>query len=705
MASSYNEIGSVYDSKGALEEALSWYFRSKEIRERLNLEIDLATSYNNIGFVYHRLEHLDKAFQYTEKAIDLGERFGLEADLANSYNNIGGIYFSQRDFGNALLSFRKAQGFFERKGINGKLSVIYSNIGGVYLNQEAYDEALIWYNKARKIQEQLGLNIELAETYYNQAFLFFSVKQLDSCFIYAQKSVQINEEMRNIHRGRSSRQLFSNKNFNAIDAVIRCANILQQHKTAFSYSEKGKARGLVDLLSEQSVHLSKIPASLFDDYSRIAYQFYIINKRLNQDVSNVNRKNYENVRDSLLREKKELDDRIRVIAPEYANLIYPETVDERQVQKVLKDKEVVISFYAGFHKTFAFIITSNQLKMIDLGPSDNLNQMINQFRVEYLETQKEGLVSGSLLLQKRSEKIFFHLSRQLYKYLWEPLEATGLLTGNKIILIPDGFLNYLPFELLVNDVEQKTYSEYNYLIKKYSFNYYPSATVFHFERNREATNKYWGSAFFGLALSDFESNSCNHDTVFFNRLPFSVPEIEGIAKVFSQGEPLTIINEEASESALKILLRFGFRYLHFSTHGVIHPEQADLSHLLFRSSEDDDGCLNLYEIFEQKWNADLVTFSACETGLGKVVRGEGIMGFTRAIMHGGTPSMILSLWEVTDESTKDLFLDYYTKLAKDGADKYVPLRDTQLEMILSKNYSNPYYWAPFVFIGKRYSQN
>ena len=127
--------------------------------------------------------------------------------------------------------------------------------------------------------------------------------------------------------------------------------------------------------------------------------------------------------------------------------------------------------------------------------------------------------------------------------------------------------------------------------------------------------------------------------------------------------------------------------------------------ILLSPSEKDDGCLNLYEIFELDLNADLVSLSACETGLGQLVRGEGMVGFTRALMYAGTPSMILSLWKVPDESTSDLFVNYYSKLQKNnGTNKYAPLREVQLEMIQSEKYSNPYYWAPFIFIGEKSSQ-
>ena len=173
--------------------------------------------------------------------------------------------------------------------------------------------------------------------------------------------------------------------------------------------------------------------------------------------------------------------------------------------------------------------------------------------------------------------------------------------------------------------------------------------------------------------------------------------VDQLSSYFTKGKRNTFLNERATESAFRSLSLTDYRYLHFSTHGVINTETPEFSSLLLQPDGQEDGCLNMYEIFDLDFNADLVTLAACQTGLGKLVQGEGMVGFTRALMYAGSPSVVLSLWEVVDESTNQLFLDYYSELAKDGSDKYAPLRAAQLKMIESGKYSNPYYWAPFIF--------
>ena len=340
--------------------------------------------------------------------------------------------------------------------------------------------------------------------------------------------------------------------------------------------------------------------------------------------------------------------------------------------------------------------------MVDLGVSDNLKQLVNQFQDEFIQKQKTAILKKDIRFSSKLKNTFFKHSSQLHQKLWKPLEDTGLLKSKKIIIVPDGFLHYLPFELLIKNQEQKEYTDYHYLVKDYPISYYPSATVLHFERTKEIKERKAQKKFFGLAVEDFSNNHCYETKTTFPNLSHSSKEVNSIANLFSQNSQYTLTNQFATENKLKSIDLSQYRYLHFSTHGLINSEKPDFSRILLQPSESNDGCLNLYEIFDLNFNADLVTLSACESGLGQLVQGEGMVGFTRALMYAGTPSMILSLWKVADESTSDLFVNYYSKLQRNkGTNKYTPLREVQLEMIESEKYSNPYYWAPFIFIGER----
>ncbi|MEO1519120.1 MAG: CHAT domain-containing protein, partial [Bacteroidota bacterium] len=196
---------------------------------------------------------------------------------------------------------------------------------------------------------------------------------------------------------------------------------------------------------------------------------------------------------------------------------------------------------------------------------------------------------------------------------------------------------------------------------------------------------------------------CLSAGLLLGRLEQAITEATTIADQFGPDQATVWTNAQATEDQLTSAKPHLYRYLHFATHGLVNTTQADYSRILLWPTTESDGCLNLYELFNQKWNADLVSLSACETGLGQLVKGEGMIGFTRALLYAGTRSVVLSLWEVADESTRELFVRYYDSLSGDGRDKYGALREVQLSMIEGGGaWSNPYYWAPFVFIGERY---
>ena len=741
LATLYNDIGTNYQAQGNLEKALNWYKKAKDIQERLKLEVGLATSYhniafnnfsqgnfkqalvsynkaieiqkklnlnialatssNNVGLVYQTQGDFKQALFWYQKAKAIVKKMNLEVTIARSYNSIGNIYLSLKNFKKSLKWLKKAKKIQEKLNLESDLSITYNNIGGACYAQKKFKQAFFWFKKAMEIQGSLNLEVDLARSYRNIASNYFYLARPDSAFYFAKKNVQLNESIRNINKGSSIRHLYIDNSMWAIEIGVVSAYKLHKFQSSFSLSEKNKSRGLQDLLNEQSINVANLPEELLANIASNRNQLTALNQALSQDNTIENRKNLAILRDSLYQVRTQLEDQVKSTAPEYANLVYPETVTSEQVRLILDKEEVLVSYFTGGLKTFAFIQTPTDLQVIDLGASDSIQPLIGRFRRDLIPQQKAILTSETpnRFQQAKLNQQFYQLSSQLYQKLWAPLDSTGLLEDKEVILVPDGFLNYLPFELLVKDTIQKPFQDYQYLVESFAISYYPSATVLHFERTHEELDTKPEKAFFGLAISNFENALCTEDGNSLNKLSNTTSSVNSIHCLFNSEKSKVLFNEEANRDYFSSPDLKNYRYLHFATHGQINSEKPEFSNILLH-----DACLNLYEIFELEFNADLVTLSACETGLGKLVRGEGMVGFTRALMYAGTPSVILSLWEVGDDSTKDLFVNYYSKLSKDGSQKYVPLREVQLQMIESGKYSNPYFWAPFVFIGERVSK-
>ena len=311
------------------------YDKACEIRERLGLELELATSYNNIGEVYRFQGKYEQAQQWHNKAIEIQKRLGLDVGLAYSYNNLGAVYAEKGDF----------------------------------------EESLRWLNQAREIQEQLGLEVDLAQIYTNIGVDNFNQGRFDKALFYVKKTIQLNDQLRSSNQSQISRQVFVQKNLTAVEMGIICGHQLSRSDTAFIFSEKAKSRGLLDLITEKGVGLdsSNIPLHLKMVYTSNATQLQAINQKLTENLKKEIRQNFFHLRDSLYQQRQELEGQIRLHAPAFANLIYPDVVDSKNAQAVLRPDEVLVSFFMGEVRNYAFVITRDQLEMVDLGEPDSLS--------------------------------------------------------------------------------------------------------------------------------------------------------------------------------------------------------------------------------------------------------------------------------------------------------------------------------------------
>jgi CHAT domain-containing protein len=188
----------------------------------------------------------------------------------------------------------------------------------------------------------------------------------------------------------------------------------------------------------------------------------------------------------------------------------------------------------------------------------------------------------------------------------------------------------------------------------------------------------------------------------YARLEYSGEEVRNIASLFKNDNSEIFLRDSATEANLhKALTQGNYSYIHFATHGYINEDEPDLSGLVLTKSESssDDGILQSTEIFDLNLRTGLVVLSACQTGLGKLVRGEGIVGLSRAFMYAGAPSVLVSLWSVSDNSTAVLMDEFYRNLIKSGLYKTDALRKAQLSLLSNEEFAHPFYWAPFVLFG------
>jgi CHAT domain-containing protein len=311
-----------------------------------------------------------------------------------------------------------------------------------------------------------------------------------------------------------------------------------------------------------------------------------------------------------------------------------------------------------------------------------------------------------------------------------------LIGDKRLLIVADGALNYIPFEALVKTMDGADYASLSYLIKSNEVVYAPSASVV--AAIRQGSSATSGKKILvvadpifsandprlkagtvsqvgevrglglGLesAVSDVTGEAAPAGGLRLARLAGTRAEADEIAKIArgggGQAEVWTDLN--ASEDNVRNRELTTYRVVHIATHGLLDAERPQFTGVVLSlvGNKTGDGFLRTDEIFNLKMGAPLVMLSACETGLGKEKRGEGVIGLTRAFMYAGAPTVGVTLWSVADKSTAELMTDFYRRLLSQGkpASASSAMRQAQVAMISGKKYSAPFYWAPFVIVGE-----
>jgi CHAT domain-containing protein len=348
--------------------------------------------------------------------------------------------------------------------------------------------------------------------------------------------------------------------------------------------------------------------------------------------------------------------------------VIPVSPDE--IQKKMPKGLQIIAYYLSDDAFYAWVIDRNNIEAVkkDITRKE-IAVLIKSFRNSIFARTTQRAVT--VIAKPAEEKSYAH--RDLYEMLFSPVEK--YLVGNKVIIIPYGILNYLPFQAL-HDGNQ-------YLVEKYTISYSPSLSILEFLKKEDRKDSLKILAFGNPDLNDMTLD-----------LPAAEKEVEMIKEVFPTARILT--RQEASEASAKSLAQ-EYNIIHFASHGEYIPEAPLASSIRLSSGNGENGKLEAGEIFDMDINADLVVTSACQTAIGQIGKGDEIVGLTRAFIYAGARSVLGSLWNISDEATASLMMEFYRNMR--SLDESEALRQAQLKMINSKEYNSPFFWAPFYMTG------
>jgi CHAT domain-containing protein/tetratricopeptide (TPR) repeat protein len=537
---------------------------------------------------------------------------------------------------------------------------------------------------------------------------------------------------------------------------------LEYAAEAFKVTEQARSRSLLDLLSETSASITEgIPAELLKrKQENLDQQQDIAEALMGVSLSAEPQKKPSELESDLEKLQTEFDNienQIRTASPRYASLTAGQPLSLADVQqRVLDDQTILLEYSLGSEASYLWAVTKSGAAIYKLPARPAIDKLATDLRAQLIPAKLQRRIVGIDVMADSQRGLgvsatpfaedaaaFVAASSALYKAVIEP--ASTMIGEKRLLVAADGALSYVPFEALVKSPDSTDYSSAPYLIKSNEIVYTPSASVIGAIRAQANTRSdramlivadpvfnsadtrakgaaapsVGGTRGLGIqsALTDVSGKDASGtaETAKIQGLPLARlggtrTEAEQIVKLAkaSGGQADLWLDLEASEENIEARDISKYRILHVATHGLLNAERPQFTGLVLSliGNKNEDGFLRTDEVFNLKLGAPLVMLSACETGLGKEKRGEGVMGLTRAFMYAGAPTVGVSLWSVADKSTADLMTDFYKRLlapasgaTATGASASGAMREAQLAMIAGKKYSAPFYWAPFVLVG------
>lgn len=711
-------LGMLQKELGNYDSALKYLQESLLVTQQTGEKRATAYALIGLGTIHEEQKNYSDALEFYRKGYRLYTEMGEKKGIANSLSNIGEVYAKLGNQDRALANFKAALTIRESIGNRPGIGSSYMRIGSAYLKKKELSEAEASLTKSIDVLRKVGQPDLLWPALYKKGQLYLDLGNTAESLQLMKEAVDLIEKVRGEVRLPEQKWAFLENKLDVYEDLIGLLVSNQNIPEAFQYVQRSKARAFLDLLSEAHI----------DPQANLNLEQHEEKKKLLAQLTNVNqeiREEYEKDElnptkvQQLEKRRNELDQgyvnlllEIRTENPRYAGLQYTQPLQLIQAQTLTDDQTVLIDYFIGKRNSLIFVITSTASQVFTLPDQQKLNTQVR----EYLETLQnpEPIWETS----NRSYSRYVKLAGVLYNELLKPAEA--LLKGKRrIVIAPDGALNYVPFESLLTantGTPKIDFSKLSYLALDYDIQYIPSISVLAvMTQNVLGVGGVHRKELIAFAdpLAASPTTTGRHplaasDKTFRDwstslpELPYARAEVEEISKLYPKDAVKVLVGKEASEANVKELKLDEYRIVHFASHGLIDEDHPQFSALVLNGSEaagGEDGFLTMREVFELKLNADLVVLSACKSGLGQQIRGEGVAGLSRAFFCAGTSSVLVSLWNVYDRSTAHFMTAFYKGLQQDGYNKAAAVREARLKMIRSKNYSHPYYWAPFILVG------
>jgi CHAT domain-containing protein/tetratricopeptide (TPR) repeat protein len=628
-------------------------------------------------------------------------------------------------------------------------------IGQVYQVSKQPQKAIEFYNQELVLRRKIGDRAEEAATLYSIATVERDRGNLDEAKKQAEAVINIVESLRSNVVSQELRTSY----FASVQKYYQfyIDLLMQLHKQqptkgydslALVASEQARARSLLEILNEANADIRQgVDPKLLEQERSLEQQLDAAEKRRIQLLSGKPTAEQAAALDkqvnALLAQYQEVEAKIRATSPRYAALTQPKPLTLAGIQQQVlvdakaasrgDDDTLLLEYSLGETRSYLWAVTKTGITSYELPKRADIEAAAQSF---YEQSGKQKLPDQrGLGVAPRRDNI--EVTTQLSQMLLSPV--AGQLGSKRLLIVSDGALQYLPFAALPAPDTIGNGNQPVPLIVKHEIINLPSASTLAVLRQEHKGRQPATKTLAVLAdpvfsqddqrvktLSGANSPSLEKQAtrfitptelntqaltraaresgITFNRLPFTRKEAERILALVPAAQEMQALDFAASRALATSSQLSQYQIVHFATHGILNSKNPELSGVVLSLVDEkgtpENGFLRLHDIFNLNLPTELVVLSACETGLGQEVKGEGLIGLTRGFMYAGTPRVLVSLWSVNDEATSELMSRFYKKMLQEKLQPAAALRAAQIEMLQNPQWKQPYYWAAFTLQGE-----
>ena len=742
-------IGTTYFFIGEYQIALEFLNQALETSRKTNNPYIEAESLMNIGSTYFALGDLNSALKAFNEVLPLHRKMQDGAYEASTLAYIGEIHQSLLEYQLALdfysqgLALTRAGGYFQQEAeILPKLGDAHRLLGERQKASEVYNMAL----------HLSGLDPHgEIKSLYGLASIALDEGRLQEARLRIESAIKVIESLRgNVASPQLRASFFATKQQPYLFYISLLMKLYKESSTegfdalAFQASEKVHARSLLDLLPEArgNIRAGADPQLVAQERTlqqllngKAERQLRLLNDKHTPEQAEEIKKEIERILADLERTQA----MIRASSPHYAALTHLQPLTLKEVQRQVLDPDTLLLEYSlGDEHSYLWVISQTAISSFVLEKRAAIESAARH--VHELLAAPQQVIKGETAKQRlgrlaRAEADYANASDSLSRKIIAP--ASALLGKKRLVIVADGALQYIPFTALPVPVDgdaQKNQPATKPLIADHEIVSLPSASVLAVMRRETVGRARAAKSIAVLADPVFDKEDDRvqktsspppaagqgdsaktiskralrdvgllGDGVAVPRLPFTRQEAEAITAL-APADALKALGFKASLATAQSPELSHYRVVHFATHAILNASHPHLSGLLLslvdQQGQPEDGFLSLNEVYNLNLPADLVMLSACQTAMGKEMRGEGLIGLTRGFMYAGARRVVASLWKVDDAATAELVKRFYRAMLKEGKTPAAALRVAQMEMSQQKLWNSPYYWAGFVLQGE-----